>query len=88
VLPEQPAEIAVSVQTVTLTDELRQAISSASPHVALIRQRVRDRVAEAYSLHDEIKLLRTAPSAEFEVYNAHAETCRDWGRAQKAELGL
>lgn len=73
---------------VTLDDELREQIKSASPHVWLINERVRDKIAEAYPLHEEIKLLRTAPSAEFEAYNAHAEACREWGRAQKALLGL
>lgn len=88
-LPEtQSAEIAASIQTVTLTPELRAAISDASPHVRLIRQRVAERIAAQYSLTDEIKLLRTAPSPEFEVYTAFVEDCRAWGRDQKAVLGL
>jgi len=85
---EQPEEIEASIATVTLTPTLRDAIASASPHVRLIRSMVQDKIAEAYSMADEIKLLRTAPSAEFEAYNAHAEDCRAWGRAQKAALGL
>jgi hypothetical protein len=85
---EQPAEIAASIADVMLTPELRAAISDASPHVRLIRQRVQDRIAERYSMADEIKLLRTQPSAEFEVYNAYAEDCRAWGRAERAKLGL
>jgi hypothetical protein len=39
-------------------------------------------------LADEIKLLRTAPSPEMQAYDAYAEECRAWGRAQKAALGL
>lgn len=85
---EQPIEIAHTIEQVMLTPELRDEISDASPHVGLIRERVRGMIAEAYPLHEEIKLLRTAPSAEFEAYNAHAEACREWGRAQKAMLGL
>jgi hypothetical protein len=85
---DQPAEIAASIAEVTLTPELRAAISDASPHVRLIRQRVQDRIAERYSMADEIKLLRTQPSAEFDVYNAYAEDCRAWGRAERAKLGL
>lgn len=27
-------------------------------------------------------------SHEFDVYNEHAEACRQWGREQKALLGL
>ena len=86
-LPEQPAELD-DIAVVTVTDELRQVICTASPHVALINQRVRDKIAEAYPLHEEIKLLRMAPSPEFEVYNYHVEACREWGRQQKSDLGL
>ena len=85
---EQPEEIASSIETVTLTPTLREAIASASPHVRLIRALVQEKIAAAYSMADEIKLLRTAPSAEFEAYNAFAEDCRAWGRDQKAALGL
>lgn len=85
---EQPSEIVVSIQSVTLDAALRQAIAEVSPHVRLIRVRVAEKIAEHYSLADEIKLLRTAPSAEFEAYNAYAEDCRAWGRSEKAKLGL
>ena len=51
-----------------------------------INQRVRDMTREQYSIEDEIKLLRTAPSPEFELWNAHVEDCRAWGREQKALL--
>ena len=89
VLPsEQPAEIAASIEVVTVDPALRNTIANTSPHVRLIRQLVSDKIAERYTMGDEIKLLRTAPSAEFEVYNAYAEECRAWGRAQKALIGL
>jgi hypothetical protein len=87
-LPQQPAEIADSVQTVTLDPVLVQQIKAASPQVRLINATVAEKIAEQYSMADEIKLLRTAPSAEYEAYNAHAEACRAWGREQKAALGL
>lgn len=87
-LPEQPAEIAGSVRAVTLDPVLRERICAASPHVALIRERVAAQIAERYAMTDEIKLLRTAPSPEFDLYNDHAEACRQWGRERKAELGL
>lgn len=51
-----------------------------------INQRVREMIREQYSIEDEIKLLRTAPSPEFELWNAHVEDCRAWGREQKALL--
>lgn len=85
-LPTQPAEI--TVREIQLTPELKQQISDASPHVRLIRQKVSDKIAEQYSMGDEIKLIRTAPSAEFEAYNAYAEDCRAWGREQKSKVGL
>ena len=84
----QPPEIAASIQTVTLTPTLTATIANASPHVRLIRAQVQEQIAEQYSMADEIKLLRTAPSPEFEAYNAHAEASRAWGRAQKAAIGL
>ncbi|MBA3836480.1 MAG: hypothetical protein C0499_02320 [Zymomonas sp.] len=89
VLPmSQPPEIAASIAPVALTDALRAELKAASPHVQLINERVRQRIAQRYSLPDEIKMLRTAPSAESTAYNAYVEECRDWGRAQKAALGL
>lgn len=84
----QPTEIAASITPVTLTAALRQQLADASPRVLFIRNRVAAKIAARYSITDEIKLLRTAPSAEFESYNAFAEECRAEGRAMKAELGL
>lgn len=90
VLPaEQPAEILASIiNPVTLTLAQVLDIKAASPHVRLINQRVAEQIADLYSLADEIKLLRTAPSPEHDVYNTYAENCRAWGRAEKAKLGL
>jgi len=86
----QPAPIAASIEVLPnpLPTDLRDAIRAASPHVALINSNVQAAIAQRYSLADEIKLLRTAPSPEMEAYNAYAEDCRAWGRAQKAKLGL
>lgn len=86
-LPEEQPE-GITPQTVTMTEALRGQLRTASPHVKIIDSRVRDAIAERYSIPDEIKLLRTAPSAEFEAYNAWAEECRAWGRGEKAALGL
>jgi len=87
---EQPAQIAASIETLPspLPDDLRDAIKAASPHVRLINQRVQDAITQRYSLADEIKLLRTAPSPEMDTYNAYTEECRAWGRTEKAKLGL
>ena len=88
VLPEQPDEIAASVQSVELTDALRDEISAASPAVQLIRAQVVERIRARYSSDDEIKLLRLAPSDETSAWNAYVEDCRAWGRQQRALLGL
>lgn len=64
-------------------DELERARK-----ISEINQRVCEMIAEQYSIQDEIKLIRTAPSHEFDVYNEHAEACRQWGREQKALLGV
>jgi len=87
-LPTQPKEIAASVKTVTLTVAQTAEIKAKSPHVALIRERVREKIREKYSVDDEIKLLRLAPSSATSAYNTYAEDCRAWGRAEKAKLGL
>lgn len=88
VLPSQPEQISSSVSEVTLTDELRADIHNASIHIAVISKRVAEQISQRYSVTDEIKLLRTAPSEEFDIYNEYAESCRAWGRAEKAKLGL
>lgn len=86
---EQPAEIVDSiVNPVTLTAELRKDLKRESPHVRLVNQRVREKIAAVYSIQDEIQMLRTAPSVESTAYNTHVEVCRDWGRAERAALGL
>lgn len=85
---EQHQEVIDTLDVPVIDDELRSKICAASTHVELIRDRVRAKIAEQYSVFDEIKLLRTAPSAEFESYNEHTEHCRQWGREQKTALGL
>lgn len=87
-LHDQPEEISASVEVITPNAELAARISDASPHVALIRTRVAEKIAQRYSITDEIKLLRTTPAVEFDAYNAYVEDCRQWGRERKAELGL
>lgn len=86
----QPSEITDSIETlaVPLPSAMRAAICATSPQVQLINKMVRDAIAERYSMADEIKLLRTAPSNELTAYSAHAEACRATGRAEKTKLGL
>lgn len=84
----QPIEISKSVKQLVMTDEIRDLIKSESTHVQLIDERVKAKIAERYSITDEIKQLRSAPSDEFNAYTAYAEACREWGRQQKAVFGL
>ena len=53
-----------------------------------IDNQVKAAIAERYSIEDEIKMLRLAPSDETSAYNAYVEECRAWGRAEKNKLGL
>ena len=85
-LPAQPSEITVT--TVTLTADQKSAVAAASPLVRLINQQVKESIASKYSIEDEIKLIRTQPSASITAYNDYVESCRSLGRAKKAALGL
>ena len=86
VLPAQPKEIAV--KEATLTDALAEEIKAASPHVALVNERVVAKIRAKYTVDDEFKMLRMGPSHETDAYNDHVETCRAWGRSEKERLGL
>lgn len=87
---EQPTQIAASIEALPspLPAELRAQIMDASPHARLINQRVVEKIRAQYSVDDEIKMLRIAPSAETTAWNDHVEACRAWGRAERAKLGL
>jgi hypothetical protein len=87
---DQHEEIQASIEILPdpLPADLRDAIRSASPQVRLIDRQVVEMIRERYSVDDEIKLLRLAPSDETSAWNAYVEECRAWGRAEKAKLGL
>ena len=101
-LPEQPSQIADSiVNPVTLTTELREAIKSTSLHCQLIHQRMEDKIREKYSLSDEQYLSRIASGVALGMYTfetgeqdalvafgTYIEEVRQWGREQRALLGL
>ena len=86
VLPDQPVEI--DVAPAVITDDLLAAIKQASPHYRLINEQVAERIRQRYSVDDEIKLLRIAPSDETAAWNDYVEECRAWGRGKKAEIWL
>lgn len=87
---QQPAQIVASIETLPnpLPDSVRDEIRAASPQVAHIQRRVVERIRARYSVDDEIKLLRIAPSPETAAWNDYVEDCRQWGRQQRAALGL
>lgn len=98
-LPEQPAEI--TIEPVVLTPELREQIKAASPHCALIGERMEAKIRAAYSLSDEQYFARIGVGAALGLYAFEAgeqdemvafgtfvEGVRQWGRAERAKLGL
>lgn len=100
-LPEQIPEIAATLVTVTMTDPLREAIKAASTHCQLIAERVIEQIRTKYTVDDELYIARIAVGAlqgsytlqpgEAELiatYQADIEASREWGRQQRAELGL
>lgn len=101
-LPEQAAQISSSiVNPVTLTTELREAIKAASPHCALIHERMEAKIRDKYSLSDEQYFSRISSGAALGIYTfeagesvalqafgAYIESVRQWGREQRGQLGL
>lgn len=100
-LPDQPAEIAASVEAVTVTAALREEIKVASPHCKLISERMIERIRERYSVDDELFFARIMVGAGAGLYEMQAgemdavtafkeyvEAVRQWGRDQRAVLGL
>lgn len=98
-LPDQPAELTIT--EATITPELRDQIKAASPHVALIAKRMEQRIRERYSLSDEQFFSRIGVGVALGAYTfgvgeqdallafgAWVETVRQWGRDERAKLGL
>lgn len=102
ILPvNQPTEISSSISEVTLTDTLKDAIRLVSPHTQLIAQRIIETIRSNYTIDDEMYFARIGvgasmglyvPSAqelqEMTVFGEFVETTRQWGREQRALLGL
>lgn len=99
--PEQPEIIAQSLEVVELTDDLKEEIKAASPHVRLNYKRLQDRIRSKYSLEDEQYFTRIAVGAltgtymmqedEPELiadYQAWVEECREVARKEREKLGL
>ena len=98
-LPQQPAEI--TVELASLTPEIKAAIKAASPHVALIAERMVQRIRAAYTIDDEMFFARVGVGAatgmyeptsgelaEMQAFGNFVESVREWGRSERAKLGL
>jgi len=98
-LPAQPPEI--TLEPVTLTPELREQIKAASVHLAFIAERMIQKIRAAYSIDDEMYFARIGVGAatgmytptanelaDMQTFGAHVEAVRQWGRAERAKLGL
>ncbi len=97
----QPEDIADSIQTVTLTPALREAIKAASPHCQLIAQRMVEKIRALYSIDDEMYFARIGVGAAngmytptqdemqaMTVFGEFVESIRQWGRDERAKFGL
>ena len=82
-------------------EALREQIKAASRPVQLIADEMQRRIRIAYSLEDEQYFSRIGVGAALGVYafqsgeqaallafGVHVEAVRQWGKAQRAELGL
>lgn len=98
-LPAQPPEITVS--PVTLTDTLKEQIKAASPHVALISERMIQKIRSQFTIDDEMFFARIGVGAALGLYvptapeqlamqefGAFVEGIRQWGRDERVKLGL
>lgn len=98
-LPAQPAELTVT--TPTLTDALKAQIRAASVHAALISERMIQKIRAVYTPDDEMYFARIsigALTARYAMeagettavsdYGVFVEGVRQWGRDERAKLGL
>lgn len=100
---DQPAAIAASVEVLPspLPDALREEIKAASPMVRLINARMIDKIRAEYSIDDEMFFARIGVGAatgmytptpgelaDMAAFGAFVESVRQWGRAERAKLGL
>ena len=99
----QPAAIAASIEVlpVPLPDALKAQIKAASPIVKLIGAGMLQQIRDAYSAEDEAYFARIGVGAALGAYTfgageqadllafgAFVESVRQWGRAERAKLGL
>lgn len=95
----QPKQI--KVEEVILTDELKEQIKTASPHCQLIYTRMQEKIRAKYCSEDEMYFTRISVGALSGVYTMQPgepeliadyqifiESVRQWGKDERAKLGL
>lgn len=100
-LPDQPKQIAASVKPVAMTAPLKEAIKAASPHCQLISERMQAKIRAKYPLEDELAYARIGIGAAHKLYaptqeefaniaafGVFVDGVRQWGRDERAKLGL
>ena len=98
-LPEQHDDI--QWQAVTLTEALKEQIKAASRPCQLIAEAMQQRIRAVYSVEDEAYFARIGVGVALGVYTfqsgeqnallafgAHVESVRQWGRDERAKIGL
>lgn len=96
---EQPEQI--QIEEPILTDELKEQIKSASTHCQLIYTRMQEKIRAKYCSEDEMYFTRISVGqlagmyqmqpgepeliAEYQVF---IESVRQWGKSERAQLGL
>ena len=101
VLPEQPFNIDVGIESVVLTNELKAEIKALSPHVKLSYSRLQDRIRTKYSIEDEQYFARISVGALSGTYSMQedepgliaeyqtwVEESREIARLERAAWGL
>lgn len=91
----------INLTEVDLTDELREAIKAASRPCYLIHETMQKMIRDKYTLEDEQYFARigvgvalgayTFQSGEQEAliaFGAHVEAVRQWGKQERAKIGL
>jgi hypothetical protein len=96
IIPEQ-----ITLEEVELTSELIETIKTASPHTQLVASRVIEKIRTKYPLDEELYFARIAVGAlqgsytllpgeaeALQQYQIDVEAAREWGRQERANLGL
>ena len=100
ILPEQHAEV-TDHQAISLTDQEISDIKANSPHVRFIANKMQEMIREKYSIEDEQYFSRIGVGAALKAYTfqpgeqeallaygTFVENVRQWGRDERAKIGL